>query len=288
MERKPWESHQKLDIGTVTLELANLSPSFLLSARVVGCLLGCWPRWLWSSWSWWLGVYAARLSVGPKGSHRTPDALLICALASLSVCVSWQGWHVCLGVEERRSGRCWLYFQKFLEKRHRLPLEGLPQRCGAQHLVGFLKEVRFKTSNAGHEAWRPGKADQTAHPPLQESCWFFLPAYRSWREVIHADRHYAALERNVFVTWGVQAPQALRAGMPGLVHLPSPGSKRAWQGWHEGVPGWTHTRGAVWGVCHPVPRTRLPECEVCTHSLPLTTGIVNPVYSQKQDGQGAA
>lgn len=55
-----------------------------------------------------------------------------------------------------------------------------------------------------------------------------------------------------------------------------------------GVPGWAHTRGAVWGVCHPVLCTCLPACEVCTHSLPLTTGIVNPVYSQQQDGQGAA
>lgn len=54
------------------------------------------------------------------------------------------------------------------------------------------------------------------------------------------------------------------------------------------VPGWAHTRGAVWGVRHPVFCTRLPACEVCMHSLPLTTGIVNPVYSQQQDGQGAA
>lgn len=49
---------------------------------------------------------------------------------------------------------------------HRLPLEDLPGQCGAQHLVGFLKEVRFKTSNIGHAAGGLEEVDQAAHPAL--------------------------------------------------------------------------------------------------------------------------
>lgn len=59
---------------------------------------------------------------GPKGISQEARCLAhLCTCLSACVCASSQGWYVCLGMEEkRRSGRCWLYFQKFLEKRNGL------------------------------------------------------------------------------------------------------------------------------------------------------------------------
>lgn len=137
MERKPQESHQKLDLGTATLELANLPPPFLPSARVVGSLVG---RWLRGSCFQAECRHQRDLtgSQMPCSSVHLPLCLCACELTGLARVLGH-------GVEEE-----WelpTVFPEVSEKRHGLPLEGLPWQCGAQHLVGFLKEVRFKTSN---------------------------------------------------------------------------------------------------------------------------------------------
>lgn len=50
-----------------------------------------------------------------------------------------------------------------------------------------------------------------------------------------------------------------------------------------------HTHVGLCKGCATLSSARVCQRVKCAHiSLPRTTGIVNPVYSQQQDGQGAA
>lgn len=77
----------------------------------------------------------------PSSSVHLPLCLRACELTGLTRVLGQGGeeeWEVLAVLPEVSGTGCLL--------RH------LPRRCGAQHLVGFLKEVRFKKSDIGHEA----------------------------------------------------------------------------------------------------------------------------------------
>lgn len=91
--------------------------------------------------------------MGPEGiSQEARCHAHLCTCLSACVCVSLQGWHVCSGMEE---GEVLAVFPEVLEKRHGLPLEGLPHQCGAQHLVASSKKSgsRHLTLDMQHEGW---------------------------------------------------------------------------------------------------------------------------------------